>query len=130
MNRELFREGIVREIEGGVCLVGKRCTKCGHMIFPIGKFCTQCLNEETEEMAFGQTGTLFSFTTTYGPVSKRKPPLAVGYIETDDGVRVFAPLHLEEDRPFEIGMKMKLEIADLWEEDDVAYTGYQYRIAD
>lgn len=130
MKKMMFHEGLVCESGLGTYLIGKKCRKCGNIVFPTGKFCTDCLSEEMDEALFGQTGTLFSFTTTYGPVAKMKPPFAVGYIETPEGVRVFAPLRLEENRPFRIGMKMALEVAELWNEDGVSYTGYQYRIAD
>lgn len=130
MEKMMFHENLVRESGLGAYLIGKQCRKCGNIVFPTGKFCTDCLCEEMDEALFGQTGKLFSFTTTYGPVAKMKPPFAVGYIETPEGVRVFAPLRIEEGKPFEVGMDMVLEVAELWEEDGVSFTGYQYKIAD
>ena len=130
MERELFHDGLVHEGADGPSLIGKKCCACGRIIFPNGKVCPVCNGKETEDVLMGRTGKLFSFTTTYGPVAKMKPPIAVGYIETPEGVRVFAPLRIEEGKPFEIGMDMVLEVADLWEEDGVIKTGYQYRIAE
>ena len=45
-----------------------------------------------------------------------KPPSANGYVAMDKGILVFGPLHIQEDRPFEIGMEMELKIETLWTE--------------
>lgn len=130
MERELFRENLVRETEKGTFLVGRKCTSCGKIQFPNSGFCTDCLCEENEEVLIGRKGTLFSHTITNGRVAKLIPPFAVGYIEIPEGLRVFAPLKMEEGKEFSIGMDMELEIGDLWEEDGVIKTGYVYKIAE
>lgn len=129
MVKELFHDGLVSEGADGPSLIGKKCRACGRILFPNGQVCPDCGGKENDPVLMGRTGRLFSYTITYGPVAKRKPPLAVGYVETPEGVRVFAPLRMEEDKSFTIGMDMELEIADLWEEDGVVKTGYQYKIA-
>lgn len=130
MERELFRDHLVRETTDGTFLIGKKCKSCGKIQFPNAGLCTDCLCEEHDEVLIGSEGTLFSYTVTNGKVAKLTPPFAVGYIEILEGLRIFAPLKLEKDKDFEIGMKMALEIGDLWEEDGVIKTGYVYRIAE
>lgn len=138
MEKKMFHEGLVLETEQGPFLIGKKCPQCGYIQFPNGKICEKCLCDTLEDMPVGQRGKIFSYTTTYGRVSKMRSPFACGYIELPEGLRVFAPLRMEEGRDFEIGQDVELEIAELWEETEtqedgtetpVSVTGYQYRIA-
>ena len=130
MEHNYFHEGLIREDAEGAVLIGRRCRSCGRILFPVGQFCPDCLCRELDEVPFGRTGTLFSYTTTYGPAAKLRWPFSVGYIDTPEGVRVFAPLRMEEGRPFAIGQAVTLEIAELWDENGEGVYGYQYRIAE
>lgn len=130
MEQNVFHEGLIAETEHGPALIGKKCARCGKIQFPGGKLCTDCLCRDTEDVLIGRRGTLFSFTTTYGPTATIQPPFAVGYITTEEGLRVFAPLRMEEGRPFAIGAKVALEVAPLWTEGDTAVTGYRYYLSE
>lgn len=130
MDRKMFHDGIVAEGADGPVLIGKKCCRCGKIQFPPAKVCTGCLGTETENIAIGKRGKLFSFTTTYGPTATIQPPFAVGYITTEEGLRIFAPLRMEEGKPFAIGAEMELEIAELWTQGDTAISGYRYRLAE
>lgn len=124
--RKMFHEGLIKETEDGVFLRAARCSKCGKIQFPAKDLCTECLSEEKEEQLIGNRGTIYTVTTTYSPVSGFLPPLTIAYVETKEGLRVFAPLKTEEE-PYEIGMEVELSIADLWEEKDAVVTGYRYQ---
>lgn len=130
MEKKVFHEGLIAETEQGPFLIGKKCCQCGRIQFPHGKLCTNCLCKDSEDVLIGQKGILFSFTTTYGATATIQPPFAVGYITTEEGLRIFAPLRMEEDKPFFIGAKMELEIADLWTEGETIVTGYRYKMVD
>lgn len=130
MEQRAFHEGLFTQTEQGAFLIGKKCSQCGKIRFPHGKLCTSCLSQDSEDVLIAQRGTLFSYTTTYGPTATIQPPFAVGYITTEEGLRIFAPLRMEEDKPFAIGAEMELELAELWTEGDTSVTGYRYRLAD
>ncbi len=37
------------------------------------------------------------------PAGHFKPPYAVGYIKMPEGIRIFAPLKMVEEKPFKVG---------------------------
>ena len=130
MEREMFHEDLFGEIDGKVFLLGKQCPKCGNIQFPQKGFCQKCLNENMTDLQIGARGKLFSYTTTYGRVDRRKGPFDVGYIQLEEGIRVFAPIRKEEEQVYQIGQEMELEIVDLWEEDEIIKTGYGYKVVE
>ncbi len=52
---------------------------------------------------------------------------AIGYIDLLENHRVYAPLVMVEDQPFEVGMEMVAVIDKLWEGDDKEIIGYKFR---
>ena len=128
MKQEYFHDGLMKETADGCFLIGEKCKNCGRIMFPRGSICTNCLSEDMDDVLFGQEGTLFSHTITYAPSSHFKPPFAIGYIETPEGVRVFAPLCMEDKDDFSIGAEMELEFAELWQEEDVSKIAYRYKV--
>lgn len=75
MERKMFHDGLVTDTEQGPSLIGKECPQCGYIQFPNGKICEKCGCDRLEDIPVGRTGTPFSYTTTYSPVQKLKPPL-------------------------------------------------------
>lgn len=131
MEKRMFHEDLFGESDNGAYLLGKKCLKCGNIQFPQKGFCQKCLNENMVDLQIGKKGTLFSYTTTYGRVSKLKGPFDVGYIMLEEGIRIFAPIKKSVDQEYQIGQEMELEIIDLWtlEEEGVMETGYGYKVA-
>ncbi len=129
-DKKHFHENLFLETEQGPFLIGKKCRKCGNVQFPQKNFCEKCLSKDIEDVSIGQRGKLFSYTTTYGKAANFDSPFSTGYIELPEGLRIFAPLRTEENQSFKTGAEMELEIAELWEEDGVAVTGYRYKLAD
>jgi uncharacterized OB-fold protein len=60
------------------------------------------------------------------PALHFKPPYAVGYVELPEGVRVFAPLEMVDDRPFKVGMEMEVRVDPLWHEGETAVIGFRF----
>ena len=125
-----FQEGLFTETGPGAFLIGSQCEACGKITFPPSGICSNCFSDQNHAIHFGRFGTLFSYTTTFSPAARLTPPFSSGYVVTDEGTRVFAPLLPNEEIPFHIGQRMELEIAELWEEDGTAVTGYRYRISE
>lgn len=129
--KRMFHEGLFGEENGKPYLIGKRCKKCGNLQFPQKGFCQKCLSDDLVDEKIGTEGKLFSYTTTYGKVSRLTGPFDVGYVQLPEGIRIFAPIHKNEDQEYRIGQEMKLEIEDIWEADDgVTETAYSYRVAE
>jgi uncharacterized OB-fold protein len=124
-----IREGTFREdTEGGVLLANK-CTSCGQLFFPKANLCQACLDEGLEEAPLSRKGKLYSYTIAHMPSSFFPPPCAMGFVDFPEGVRVFAPLKMIEDKPFEVGMEMEVVIEKLWEFEEKELIGYMFRPA-
>lgn len=73
-------------------LVGGACAACGSKMFPFAPVCPACMSEDIARERLARRGTLYTFTILHvGPKMWHKP-FAVGYVDLDDGVRVFGHL--------------------------------------
>lgn len=121
------REGTFKEGPEGGRLLANKCTSCGRIFFPQAETCLACYHEELAELVLSPRGTLYSYTIGHMPSSHFQPPYAVGYVDMPEGVRVFAPLKIVEDRPFRTGMDMEVVLEGLWQEDDKEVIGYKFK---
>ena len=122
-----IREGTFREgAEGGVLLANK-CKSCGQLFFPKAKLCLACLHEDLDEAPLSRRGTLYSYTIAHMPSSFFPPPHAMGYVDFPEGVRVFAPLKIVDEKPFEVDMEMEVVIEKLWEFEGKELIGYVFK---
>ncbi len=122
-----IREGTFREGPDGGVLLANKCKACGQIFFPKAKLCLACLHEELEEVPLSKKGTLYSYTIAHMPSSFFPPPHAMGYVDLPESVRVFAPLKIIEDKPFDVGMEMELVIEKLGEVDEKEIIGYVFK---
>jgi uncharacterized protein len=122
-----IREGIFREEPAGGVLIGNRCTSCGQIYFPKAEFCYDCFDKRMEEVPLNRRGKLYSYTFGRLPASHFQPPYAVGLVDMPEGVRIFGPLKMAEDKPFRIGMDMEVVIEELWQENDKQVIGYKFK---
>ena len=77
-------------------------------------------------MPLSQRGLLYSYTIVHMPTASLKPPYAVGWLETTEGVRVFAPLEMVDGKPFQVGMEMEVRVFPLWMDADKEVIGYRF----
>ncbi|MBU2548299.1 MAG: OB-fold domain-containing protein [Proteobacteria bacterium] len=117
------REGTFRDGS----LLANKCRACGQTFFPKADLCLSCSHDVLDEVVLGRQGVLYSWTIAHMPASRFMPPYAMGYVDLPEGVRVFAPLIMEENRPFRTGMDMGLVIEPLWIEGDREVVGYKFR---
>jgi len=80
-----------------------------------------------EEVVLSRLGKLYSFTIGRMASTHFQPPYAVGLVDLPEGVRVFAPLKMTEDKPFKVGMDMEVVIEELWQENDKQVVGYKFK---
>ena len=112
--------------EGGILLANK-CKSCGQVFFPKAVFCLTCFDEDMEELKLSQRGKLYSYAIGRMPSMHFEPPYAIGYVDMPEGVRIFAPLKMMEDKPFAIGMDMEVVIEKLWQEEENEVIGYKFK---
>jgi uncharacterized OB-fold protein len=116
----------VEDADGGR-LLGNKCKSCGQLFFPKARFCFTCFNKDMEEVVLSRHGRLYSYTIAHMPSTHFQPPYAIGFVDLPEGVRVFAPLKMTEDKPFKVGMDMEVVIEKLWQEDDKQVIGYKFK---
>jgi uncharacterized OB-fold protein len=80
-----------------------------------------------DEVILSRRGKLYSYAIGRMASTHLQPPYVVGLVDLPEGVRVFAPLELKEDRTYRIGMDMEVYIDDLWQEDERRVIGYKFR---
>ena len=71
-------------------LRGSRCGNCAAAAWPARAVCPHCGAAAMEEVAFGNRGTLKTFTTVWIPRPGLPTPYVLGQVDLDDGVRLFA----------------------------------------
>jgi uncharacterized protein len=120
-------EGLFVQEADQAYLMGNRCQECGQVFFPSRPFCFSCSSARMEKVKLGDRGKLYSFTIAHMPSTHFQPPYAVGWIDLEEGLRVFSPIRKTEGQVLRIGMEMELVIDKLWQEGDKRVVGYQYR---
>lgn len=78
-------------------LLGAGCGRCGRKFFPVRAVCLGCAGREWKEVLLGPTGTLYSYSTVHIS-SVRRTPYTIGYVDLDEGVRVFATIVGDADK--------------------------------
>jgi uncharacterized OB-fold protein len=102
--------GLLNADEGGAYLVGARCERCGGLALGLREFCPHCHASGTlREVRIGRRGRLYTATVIHQGPSRFASPYRVGYVDIEDGVRVFAHLQQGEGAP-RIGDDVVLEI--------------------
>lgn len=122
-----IKEGTFIEDPKGGILLANKCKSCGQIFFPKAVFCLSCFNEDMSELKLSRRGKLYSYTIGRMPSMHFEPPYAIGYIDMPEGVRIFAPLKIIEDKPLKVGMDMEVVIEKLWQEGDNEVIGYKFK---
>lgn len=103
--------------DGHPVLVGGRCNECGAMAFPCVAVCSTCMSESFTNEAMPERGKLYSWTTVHVGPQRMHKPITLGYVDLDNGVRVFSHL-AANDRPFAINQSVRLSVAQVGTEAD------------
>jgi len=105
--------GLLGEDEQGPFLVGGRCRACGFLALGVRDVCGRCWAAESmEAVPVGRTGRLYTCTVVHQPPDGFAGPIAVGYVDLPEGLRVFA--HIAQDaRSLTLGTELALTVAPL-----------------
>jgi uncharacterized OB-fold protein len=83
-----------------------------------------------EDVALSDKGKLYSFTTTYMPVSRFEPPHTIGMVELQENIRFLAPL-IGNQNDFHVGMDVCLQADTYWsdseEAEPIIYIGHWFQ---
>ncbi|GAA5236886.1 Zn-ribbon domain-containing OB-fold protein [Verticiella sediminum] len=71
----------------------QRCTACGHVRYPISRFCPRCLSEDHAWTTMSGRGTVFSYVVfhrAYHPGFKEDVPYNVALVQLEEGPRMYS----------------------------------------
>ena len=123
----LFDRDLFIEKDSEIRLRGSECPNCSKRFFPPKARCPECLQPGLSSVALDTRGTLYSYTTVYIPSRNFKPPYTVGFVELDEGVRVFGQIRVREGEALRIGSSIKMVIDYLWKKPDgESVSGYLF----
>lgn len=121
------RQGLFTGEKGGGILLANKCRACGQIFFPKAVFCLTCAKDDLEELQLSRKGKLYSFTISYMPSMHFQAPYAIGFINMPEGIRIFSPLIIDENKPFNVNMEMEVIVDKLWEEGGKEVIGYKFK---
>jgi uncharacterized OB-fold protein len=91
-----------------VYLVGGACADCGAIAFPRAPVCSVCMGEDIRSARLPRRGTLYAFSTVHVAPKRWQLPMRIGYVDLENGVRVFTHLVGED---FAVGDAVEPDIA-------------------
>jgi uncharacterized OB-fold protein len=80
----------------------QKCRGCGHIRFPLGPVCTDCLDEAFDWHLLSGKGTILShlvFHRAYSPAWRSEIPYSVIMVQLEEGPRLFSDV-VDPDRKF------------------------------
>lgn len=92
-------------------LMGFKCEDCGSAWFPKLPICPKCWSDKLTKFPISRVAKLYSYTIINVPQPGLKAPIAVGFVDFPEGVRVAAQIDMGPDKMNEIKIGMDLEVA-------------------
>ncbi len=109
-----FRDGIFVDTGGEVRLLGSRCRACGAQAFPRRTVCARCLSDhDGEEVRLGPTGVLYTYAVVRQAPAEFPTPYVIGYVDLDEGVRVFTQVRTDHPERLGLGQRMRAVVAPM-----------------
>ncbi|MEE8421814.1 MAG: Zn-ribbon domain-containing OB-fold protein [Dehalococcoidia bacterium] len=103
------------EAAGEHRLVMQRCSQCGHIRWPIGPVCTQCLAEQFEWQTLSGRGELHSWVNFYQPFHPewaKEAPYNVSLVKLEEGPIFLSNVVECDDSELAVGAALEL----VWED--------------
>lgn len=92
-----------------------RCKCCGEYVWPAGRFCPNCLSEETELVTLPREGTLYSFVVMHKPFHPSladKVPYIVATVDVAENVRILANIFNQNPDTLHCGDRVRIDFLD------------------
>lgn len=128
-----FANGIWKETENGIVLLGSKCKQCGEVYFPPKDvaICSHCQSEEIETIELSKEGTIYSYTAVHqapaGGFYHGQVPFNYALIELPEKVLVQAHVICAEE-DLKIGAKVRLVLDTLYEDEENVYDTYKFEL--
>jgi uncharacterized protein len=102
------------EIDGDlVHLIGSSCDSCGAHAFPPRQVCASCRSAELRRVRLSGMGSLYTYAIVRQAPKQFPTPYIIGYVDLDEGVRVFTRVATSSEQDLRTGMRMTLKAAPL-----------------
>jgi uncharacterized OB-fold protein len=111
----LGTEALSIGVDGQPVLKGICCGHCGTRAVPPTPVCPNCASEDVALEEQPREGRLYSYTILHVAAPKWRRPLALGYVDLPNGVRVFTHL---DGQHWSVGQEVKLAMGDLGSDQD------------
>lgn len=112
-----FKDGVfvtATETGGGPRLIGSRCGSCGALAFPRRMTCARCKEVGGQgEVRLGPSGSLYTYALVRQAPEQFPTPYLIGYVDFDEGVRVFTQIETDDPAALRLGQRMHLVIGEL-----------------
>jgi uncharacterized OB-fold protein len=109
---------IIKNNAGSIKLAGGCCGACGALSFPRAQVCVECLSENIKISAMSEYGVLYSYSIVRVGRPQDKVPYAVGYIDLENGIRLFS--HFSDIAALEIDLPVSIKVKPAGESEDGA----------
>jgi len=126
------KAGLWESAGAEVYLVGSRCGACGEMFFPKKEsvFCPHCQHKSLSDARLSGEGDISTFTVVCqqpgGGFYKGPVPYAYGVVQLPEGVNVQTLFTGCEPEKIKVGLKARMVIEELFEEDGSIIDTYKF----
>ncbi|MFH1425060.1 MAG: Zn-ribbon domain-containing OB-fold protein [archaeon] len=121
-----------REIGARYNLIGNKCNKCGHVMFPPREACSKCKSIQIEPFQLKGEGEIITHTTIHVPQEgfEHQIPYELAIIELVDGPRITAEIVDSNPAHIKIGAKVKSCFRRIGEDGaaGMIYYGYKFKL--
>lgn len=129
-----FRDGIFTQVGNPrvTKLIGSRCVYCGCLSFPNRLTCARCRADSAGlvEVELGPGGHLYTFAHVLQAPKPFRPPYVIGYVDLDEGVRVFTQFEVADAAELQLGMRVEACVGRLYTDDEgIDVLTYKFRPA-
>jgi len=113
-------------------LIGTKCKKCSHIMFPPRPACQKCLSIQLADYKLKPEGKIISHTTVHIPQTgfEYEVPYVLAIIELDEGPRLTAEIVEAKEEDIKIGSKVKTCFRRIGEKGKAGmiYYGYKFKL--
>lgn len=103
--------------DGGWVLAGFVCEECGYRLALRRPWCPVCRGPLSQQR-YGPGGTVWAGTVIRVPVADREPPIAIAYVDLDEGPRVLFHVELPAPEAGPATPGSRVEVAGVTERGD------------
>ena len=113
MNNKPIFDGLLGQDERGPFLQGAQCSCCEAVALGMRDVCPACWSRQKMTLRpIGRSGKLYTYTVIHQAPPGFPSPIAVGYVDVEHDVRVFAHI-AKDDASLKIGAQLQLTEAKL-----------------